>query len=108
LASLVSDARGADLIPPTAISAGPTGKQSFTSTPPRFLRPTAEPGVAGRDDRLRPRRRADLGEDEGHVVAHRLLAEEQGARRGAVVEPGGDPIEDVELAIGELGERAWC
>ena len=49
---------------------------------------------------------ADLGEDVGDVVAHRLRAEHEAAGDRVVVEAFGDQAEHVELAVRQLGKRA--
>src|SRR5688572_16894036 len=85
---------------------------SFTRSPmarPVLNTPSAtlaQPRLPRLDDALRAGGDAELGEDVGDVVAHGLLAEGQAAGDGVVVEAAGDEVEDLALAIGQLGERA--
>ena len=66
---------------------------------------STETVTASEHDRLRPVGRADLGEDVGDVVAHRLRVDDEPAGDGVVVEPAGNQVEHVELAGAEVRER---
>jgi hypothetical protein len=66
----------------------------------------SESGVAGGDDRLGPFGQLELAEDVGHVVGHGLGRQEHLLGDLAVGQPGGDPVEDLALTIGQL--REWC
>src|SRR5258706_14669158 len=58
------------------------------------------------DDRLRARFHAELVEDGGHHVAHRLLAEIEVRRDLVVVEATGEEFEQLALAACKPRERA--
>ena len=45
-----------------------------------------------------------LREDRRHVVAHRLLGQDQPAGDLVVAVPGGDQVQDLAFPVGELGE----
>src|SRR5919201_5043141 len=64
----------------------------------------AEPGLAGPYDRLGAIRDLELGEDVGDVVAHGLRAENEVARDLLVAPPLRDQLEQLALALGQLGE----
>ena len=65
----------------------------------------AEAGAAGEDDGLGAVGDVELGEDDGHVVAHRLRAEVELAGDRPVVVAVGDQPEHLDLTLGESGER---
>src|SRR6266545_7891924 len=64
----------------------------------------AEPGVTGPDDGRGPVGDLQLGQDVGHVVANRFLAEREPFGDSSVGPPGGDEVEDVVFAGGQAGE----
>src|SRR5215468_1324731 len=64
-----------------------------------------ESAAAGDDDRLRPVAGVELGENVGHMVAHRLRSEHEFARDRLVVEAAGHQFQDVSLTAAQLRER---
>src|SRR3954469_18344255 len=65
----------------------------------------AQPGVARAGDRGRTVRHLQLGQDGGDVVTHSLLRQDQPSCDLTVAEPGGEQLDDLPLALGQLGER---
>src|SRR5688572_23493881 len=82
---------------------GISGKTGGTGVPSGGRRPV--PRFAGLHDRLGAGLHAQLGEDAGHHVAHRLLAQFQVRRGLVVVEAASEVFEHLALACRELGER---
>src|SRR5262245_25921204 len=66
----------------------------------------AEASLAAEDDGLGAIGGVELAEDVRDVIADGLGAEDQAAGDGLVVEALGDELEDVVLALGQLGEGA--
>ncbi len=64
----------------------------------------SHPGFSGTDDGLRTVGDLQLGEDVGDVVAHGLLAEVKPSGDLGVCLVAGDELQDLALAVGELGE----
>src|ERR1700704_6339693 len=65
-----------------------------------------EPGVARQHDRQRPAVDAELVEDDGHAVAHRLGADTEPPPDCAVVKTGGQKLEDLYPARCQRVEHA--
>ena len=78
------------------------------SLPAVLGRDAAEARAPRGDYRLRPCLDAELAEDAGDVVAHRLRRDAETAGDLRVVGALSDELEHVTLAIGEAGEGLAC
>lgn len=67
--------------------------------------PGAEARVACRGHRTRTVADAELGQQVGDVVAHRLVAEREGTSDRRVAQTSRHQVQHLELSIGELRER---